>query len=1128
MRYLYLTVFISLLFCSPTLAQKEGNIWYFGEQAGLSFNSGSPVPLLDGVINTIEGCASIADKNGKLLFYTDGITVWNNQHQIMSNGTGLLSDNSATQAAAIVPKPGSTTEYYIFTVDRAEVSSESGLRYSVVDMSLPPGSGLGTVTEKNKPLLQSSTEKITAVKHHNGIDVWLLAHELSTNVFHSFLVTSAGVNPVSIKSAVGSVYSQGIGYLKASQDGNRIAAVVDFNLFETYGFNTATGQVHTPIKLQISPLHLCYGVEFSPDGKLLYGSKVRRQLSRFPSEILQFNLEAGTEQDIVNSATFIGAVPVTDATTSLPSSAGALQIAPDGKIYIAREGSEYLAVIEKPNALGSGCGFVLDGVFLGTRASHFGLPNSNQTYYRVSEFLYSNLCIGDSTRFALSDDAFPLDSVLWNFGDPTTGKNDTSTSLTPAHLFSTSGTYTVSLRLFRAGREDVVIKDIPISPRPSVYLGNDTTLCQGSALLLTTGTPGMATYRWSTGGTTASISVDKPGTYWVEVSNGLCSNTDTIVVDTETVVFDAGMGGRICRGQSVQLLASSTQELSYTWTPIHGLDNPNIANPVAQPTTTTMYTVTATSKRGCTTSATVTISVDEPFNFDLGEDIIACDGRSNIVLDATTTGATYLWSTGETTPTISISTSGVYSVVVTVGTCTAMDDVRVVLGRLVLSTGSNHTICQGESVRLSASGAQTYAWLPTENLDDPTLATPIATPTQTTTYRVIGTSGKECRDTSYITVFVEPAFTIELGSDTLLCQSSSHTLHAPVSNAVYQWSTGETSSSITATTTGTYWVVVRRGTCVQTDTINLVFSHFALVVDTPPAPLCAGESVQLQAQGAQAYRWTPTVGLDSPSSPTPIATPLTTTLYTVTGTDANGCTDSKDILVEVSPKHQLTFALAALTEKSGAHNVALPLTVHIPSSSIPLTIHNLVVECRWNASLLQPENVDNGLIATQIEGKELVVTLSLGDVAITTPTQIIAVITGSTLVGDSIATPLHLSKIQHKDCLLLTTNDGILTLEGCFLEGRRVQYFIPTSVTVSPNPANDDVQIHISTSETGFCTVGIYNVQGQRVWNNRAILSADKSEHVLTVPAGTLPAGIYHIVLSTTAGVQTTMLHVVQ
>src|SRR5258705_5903534 len=124
-----------LLFSSHLLhAQKEANIWYFGHYLGLDFNSGTVVPLNDGQTNTIEGVATISNSNGNLLFYTDGITVWNRLHQVMPNGTGLFGNPSSTQSAVIVPKVGDTTRYFVFTVD--QVGGPNGLRYSVVNMTL--------------------------------------------------------------------------------------------------------------------------------------------------------------------------------------------------------------------------------------------------------------------------------------------------------------------------------------------------------------------------------------------------------------------------------------------------------------------------------------------------------------------------------------------------------------------------------------------------------------------------------------------------------------------------------------------------------------------------------------------------------------------------------------------------------------------------------------------------------------------------------------------------------------------------------------------------------------------------------------------------------------------------------
>lgn len=130
-------VLLLLLVISFCFAQNEANIWYFGNKAGMDFNNGSPVALTDGQMNTNEGCATISNAAGQLLFYTDGTTVWDRNHQPMPNGTGLLGDFSSTQSAIIIPKPNSSTIYYVFTC--TDYANTNGIKYSEVDMSLNGG-----------------------------------------------------------------------------------------------------------------------------------------------------------------------------------------------------------------------------------------------------------------------------------------------------------------------------------------------------------------------------------------------------------------------------------------------------------------------------------------------------------------------------------------------------------------------------------------------------------------------------------------------------------------------------------------------------------------------------------------------------------------------------------------------------------------------------------------------------------------------------------------------------------------------------------------------------------------------------------------------------------------------------
>ena len=148
------------------LAQKEGNIWYFGSYAGLDFNSGSPVPLTNGALNTAEGCATISDANGNLLFYTDGSTIWNKNHVTMPNGTGLLGNSTSTQAGLIIKQPGSANLYYVFSIF-------TDFAYSIVDMNLQSGNGDVVAGSKNIVIAGGvNSEKQCATKHANGTDVW--------------------------------------------------------------------------------------------------------------------------------------------------------------------------------------------------------------------------------------------------------------------------------------------------------------------------------------------------------------------------------------------------------------------------------------------------------------------------------------------------------------------------------------------------------------------------------------------------------------------------------------------------------------------------------------------------------------------------------------------------------------------------------------------------------------------------------------------------------------------------------------------------------------------------------------------------------------------------------------------
>lgn len=413
---------ILFLVCLGQLAyaQNESNIWYFGSYAGLDFNSGSPVVLSNSQMETFEATATISDSFGQLLFYSDGVRIWNRIHQVMPNGTDLLGSSSSSQGCVILPKPGSSTIYYVFTSD--DFGNSRGFRYSEVDITLE--NGLGNVNSNKNILLATPVcEKITAIKKSDGQGYWVITHDYGSNKFMSFSVSPSGVNPVPVISNIGSVISVSagtVGYLKASPDGTKIVSCNYQKNLEIFDFNSHTGELSNAKVINNKKAN--YGAEFSPSGKLLY---VSTGDDEYIQQIVQYNL-ANNDMDS----------PTILSTTN--SQYGGLQLARDGKIYVSLANSKYLSVIHQPENIGSTCSFEKNGTFIGPGMCIFGLPQSIPTLFNI--FIASqNVCLGNTAQFSMTGTQ-NITSVTWDFGDGTT-----SDELSPSHLYSAAGNYNVTV-----------------------------------------------------------------------------------------------------------------------------------------------------------------------------------------------------------------------------------------------------------------------------------------------------------------------------------------------------------------------------------------------------------------------------------------------------------------------------------------------------------------------------------------------------------------------------------------------------------------------------------------------------------------------------------------------------------
>lgn len=376
---------------SQSVDMKRTYHWYFGDSCGIDFSSGLPQIDTNGVIATLEGCASISDTSGKLLFYTDGTYVWDSTHTLMPNGFGLHGNWSSQNSAIIVPNPGNQNIYYVFTTPSygGDWSGNTAMEYSIVDMSL--NSGLGDISIKNVALFSTATEQMGAVRHIDNYNYWVVGHQASNNNFMAYLVTDSGVSTTPVISSVGFENCGDGGCsvlgLKFSASGCRIACTYpNFDTLEIFDFDIASGVVMNPITLNIQrPWTAC----FSQDDKMLYACTYDYNIG--DQRLFQFNLTTNAPSSILASKTYISNV------IGLQES---MQLGIDGKIYCSKYLSNYLAVITNPNTPGTGCNFISNGFYLGGRTCQAGITNFVQSYFKNETVEYACSYIGIPNEFS--------------------------------------------------------------------------------------------------------------------------------------------------------------------------------------------------------------------------------------------------------------------------------------------------------------------------------------------------------------------------------------------------------------------------------------------------------------------------------------------------------------------------------------------------------------------------------------------------------------------------------------------------------------------------------------------------------------------------------------------------------
>ncbi|MDR6193187.1 PKD domain-containing protein [Siphonobacter sp. SORGH_AS_0500] len=669
-------------------SDQQASKWYFGSNAGINFEGGQPSAITDGKINTPEGTSSISNRKGDLLFYTDGITIYDAEGNPMpsrdpSDTTSLNGSRGSTQAALIVPQPscrGCETIYYVFTT-RDVNDSIRCLEYTRVDMR--GNGGKGIILDKNNQTGECNvSERLTSIQNPADSSYWVLSHENGTSKFILKRLTKSGLEDANSPS-IGLPHTtkyQGEGQIKFATSGGKMGVVIPGparNYVEIYNFNDSTGAITPPpITLDLGPAPpSAYGLEFSPDGEKVYVSL--RGNDSTESVLYQYDLTGADSTTIASTR-----IEVARSEKEF----GALQYAPDGKIYMAIKDSEYLGVITPSSGDSTEVDFQLDGFYLAGKRSQLGLPNFVQSIIEPPSgpgISAEDVCFGEPVELTTGAICDPLkDKYEWDFGDGSAK----GTKQSETHLYAAPGTYTVTLRQYNDCKDTTMTQQVKVNPQPIANLGQDLNVCSRTVTLDSKNPYPNSKYLWFRNGrqlavdsTASKIQIDSSGRYVVGVLIGDCYSLDTINVILERPpLYSLGPDKKLCTNDTLQLDALPGGA-SYLW-------NTGQNTQVIDVTQAGNYSVVVMIPRtnGITCEVTDTVRVDLlPLpNVTVQPEASLCQpNNQSIMLSAgNNMNYQYRWLPGnESTRTITVNRVGVYTVEISTSDgCTEAHAIKVI------------------------------------------------------------------------------------------------------------------------------------------------------------------------------------------------------------------------------------------------------------------------------------------------------------------------------------------------------------------------------------------------------------------------------------------------------------------
>jgi hypothetical protein len=839
-------------------AGKENNTWYFGYGAGLHFGNSqvtgihTPLPIFPvnaiaiGPDVALEGSSVVSDANGTPLYYSIGNKVNSCETgDVLQNGSDLFGSVTTTQSCLFVPKPNDDRYIYLFTPDwqAGEVKGatffathEGGLYYSVIDKQ--GDNGKGAVIQKNILLAKPVTEKVIAIKNQAGNGIWVIAHAWNSDAFMAWLVNDTGVMATPVISNVGLIHQKtadpadssganAIGEMKATTAGDKIAvALYSQSVLQTFNFDNASGIVSNPITLQHADVKQPYGVSYSPNGRFLYTST-----TTIPYMLVRWDLQNTTETAINQSLQKVD--------SGRMYMLGSVQQGPDGMIYIAEVGRNFLSVLTNPNAVNvKNCNLNRSGLKLAdTSRVQYGLQNLVQTtLFSFTPYIYGSakLCLkpGQDTTLTYSFSKAGNGVYTWQLKGKNALLNITDT--TASVHFTHTGTDTLILK--RSAPCNDLYDTLVIETKSPQYLDilKDTTICKGDTINMQAPF-GYVDYSWNYNEYpfeyhASQKQIWQKGWQWVQLTNEYgCTFRDSAYVFFKTLPAPLNIGNdtSICTGSTLTLQGPAGMD-TYQWS--NGPTTPSITI-----SNEGVYKLSVTSE-GCLYSDSMKVWKDVPANLIAFDTLASCSNSNNgdSLLKAPQGFTNYQWTRPDgsfvNTDSIRVTTSGYYRLQYTNNCGTARDSVYFFTPQLV---DQSFYITCNDSITLNSYYPMlgVLADVPNPNIIF-TPNTSTATIKDKGNYYLIASIyrvpswANSCFIAQRITVkldtaYTKPAAQINLGNDTSFCTNGVMPLRVGPGFKNCVWNTGERQPSITAYNFGTYYVTANYCSYAYSDTIHI-------------------------------------------------------------------------------------------------------------------------------------------------------------------------------------------------------------------------------------------------------------------------------------------------------------------